>query len=146
MRIPVNVRAIVGLYLNPPDHAVVPCVDEKSQVLALDRMQKALPMDLGYVEGCTHDSIRHGTTTLFAALHSGTGRLIDKVVPSALDSLPGGDNYVTHEHASVQAWPARRPGFQPCVARRRTRPGSTKSSAGSDWSARRSSGAAVSPA
>ena len=63
-----TVRDIVGLYLNPPEHAVVLCVDEKSQVQALDRTQRSLPLGLGYVEGFTHDYIRHGTTTLFAAL------------------------------------------------------------------------------
>lgn len=58
----------MGLYLNPPDHALVLCVDEKSQIQALDRTQPLLPMGLGYVEGVTHDYVRHGTTTLFAAL------------------------------------------------------------------------------
>ncbi len=59
-----KVRDIVGLYLNPPDHALVLCVDEKSQVQALERTQPVLPMGLGYVEGITHDYVRHGTTTL----------------------------------------------------------------------------------
>ena len=63
-----KVRDIVGLYLNPPDKALVLCVDEKSQVQALERTQPVLPMGLGYVEGVTHDYYRHGTTTLFAAL------------------------------------------------------------------------------
>jgi putative transposase len=63
-----KVRDIVGLYLNPPDCAVVLCVDEKSQIQALERTQPLLPMRLGYVEGVTHDYVRHGTTTLFAAL------------------------------------------------------------------------------
>lgn len=63
-----KVRDIVGLYLNPPDHALVLCVDEKSQCQALERTQPVLPMGLGYVEGITHDYVRHGTTTLFAAL------------------------------------------------------------------------------
>jgi putative transposase len=63
-----KVRDIVGLYLNPPEHALVLCVDEKSQVQALERTQPVLPMGLGYVEGITHDYVRHGTTTLFAAL------------------------------------------------------------------------------
>jgi transposase len=67
-----KVRDIVGLYLNPPDHALVLCVDEKSQVQALQRTQPVLPMGLGYVEGITHDYIRHGTTTLFAALDGPT--------------------------------------------------------------------------
>ena len=117
-----KVRDIVGLYLNPPDHAVVLCVDEKSQVQALD---------LGYVEGFTHDYIRHGTTTLVAALNAATGeviarcaqrhrhqeyltflRLIDKEVPSALDIHLVADNYATHKHAKVRAWLAKRPRFQ----------------------------------
>lgn len=68
-----KVRDIVGLYLNPPDHALVLCVDEKSQIQALDRTQPVLPMGLGYVEGVTHDSVRHGTTTLFAALDIASG-------------------------------------------------------------------------
>ena len=65
-----KVRDIVGLYLNPPEHALVLCVDEKSQIQALERSQPLLPSGLGYVEGVTHDYKRHGTTTLFAALMS----------------------------------------------------------------------------
>lgn len=61
-----KVRDIAGLYLNPPDKALVLCVDEKSQMQALERTQPALPMELGYVEGVTHGYVRHGTTTLFA--------------------------------------------------------------------------------
>ena len=71
-----KVRDIVGLYLDPPDHAVVLCVDEKSQIQALQRSQPVLPMGLGYVEGVTHDYWRHGTTTLFAALEVATGTVI----------------------------------------------------------------------
>ena len=67
-----KVRYIVGLYLNPPDKAMVLCVDEKTQIQALDRTQPLLPMGLGYVEGVTHVYIRHGTTTLFAALDVAT--------------------------------------------------------------------------
>jgi len=63
-----KVRDIFGLYLNPPDKAKVLCVDEKTQIQSLDRTQPLLPMSLGYVEGVTYDYIRHGTTTLFAAL------------------------------------------------------------------------------
>ena len=70
-----KVRDIVGLYLNPPDHAMVLCVDEKSQIQALNRTQPTLPMGLGYAEGYTHDYVRHGTTTLFAALDIATGRV-----------------------------------------------------------------------
>ena len=107
-----KVRDIVGLYLNPPDKAVVLCVDEKTQIQALDRTQPLLPMGLGYVEGVTHDYIRHGTTTLFAALDVATGaviaeckprhrhqeflsflRRIDKEVPPELDVHLIVDNY-----------------------------------------------------
>lgn len=66
-------RDIVGMYPNPPDHAPVLCVDEKSQCRPLERTQPALPMGLGYVEGLTHDYVRHGTRTLFAALDVANG-------------------------------------------------------------------------
>ncbi len=125
-----KVRDIVGLYLNPPDHAVVLCVDEKTQVQALDRTQPMLPMGLGYVEGVTHDYVRHGTTTLFAALDIATGavlakckrrhrhqeflaflRHIDANVPQHLDVHLIVDNYATHKHAKIKAWLARRPRY-----------------------------------
>jgi transposase len=125
-----KVRAIVGLYLNPPEHALVLCVDEKSQVQALQRTQPVLPMGLGYVEGVTHDYIRHGTTTLFAALDVANGsvltqckprhrhqdflaflRHIEANVPAHLDVHLICDNYSTHKHARVKAWLARRPRF-----------------------------------
>lgn len=125
-----KVRDIVGLYLNPPDHALVLCVDEKSQVQALQRTQPVLPMGLGYVEGITHDYIRHGTTTLFAALDVANGtvltqckprhrhqeflaflRHIEANVPQHLDVHLICDNYGTHKHAKVKAWLARRPRF-----------------------------------
>ena len=125
-----KVRDIVGLYLNPPDHAVVLCVDEKSQIQALQRTQPVLPMGLGYVEGVTHDYIRHGTTTLFAALDVATGevltqckqrhrhqeflaflRHIDANIPEALDIHLIVDNYATHKHPKVRAWLARRPRY-----------------------------------
>ncbi len=125
-----KVRDIVGLYLNPPDKAVVLCVDEKTQIQALDRTQPLLPMGLGYVEGVTHDTIRHGTTTLFAALDVATGtviaeckprhrhqeflsflRRIDKEVPLDLDVHLIVDNYCTHKHAKVRSWLAQRPRF-----------------------------------
>lgn len=125
-----KVRDIVGLYLNPPDHALVLCVDEKSQVQALERTQPVLPMGLGYVEGITHDYIRHGTTTLFAALDVANGtvltqckprhrhqeflaflRHIESNVPEHLDVHLICDNYGTHKHAKVKAWLARRPRF-----------------------------------
>ena len=105
-------------------------MDEKSQMQALDRTQRALPMDLGYVEGFTHDYIRHGTTTIFAALNAATGeviarcakrrrhqeyltfpRLIDREVPAALDIHLIADNYAIHRHAKVWAWLAKRPRF-----------------------------------
>ena len=122
-----KVRDIVGLYLNPPDHAVVLCVDEKTQIQALQRTQPMLPMGLGYVEGVTHDYVRHGTTTLFAALDIATGevltqckrrhrhqeflaflRHIDASVPAHLDIHLVVDNYATHKHPKVKAWLARR--------------------------------------
>ncbi len=125
-----KVRDIVGLYLNPPDHALVLCVDEKSQVQALERTQPLLPMGLGYVEGVTHDYIRHGTTTLFAALDVANGsvitqckprhrhqeflaflRHIESSVPEHLDVHLIADNYATHKHPKVRAWLTRRPRF-----------------------------------
>ncbi len=125
-----KVRDIVGLYLNPPDHAVVLCVDEKSQIQALDRTAPLLPLGLGYVEGVTHDYVRHGTTTLFAALDIATGRVltqckqrhrhqeflqflrhIDASVPKKLDVHLIVDNYATHKHQSVRRWLAARPRF-----------------------------------
>ncbi|MGH8167002.1 MAG: IS630 family transposase [Woeseiaceae bacterium] len=125
-----KVRDIVGLYLNPPDHAMVLCVDEKSQIQALNRTQPMLPMGLGYVEGVTHDYVRHGTTTLFAALDIANGevitqckarhrhqdflaflRHIDASVPKGLDVHLVIDNYATHKHAKVKAWLARRARF-----------------------------------
>ena len=75
-----KVRDIVGLYLNPPDHAVVLCVDEKTRIQALERTQPLPPMGLGYVEGVTHDYVRHSTTTLFAALDVATAEsILDKI-------------------------------------------------------------------
>ena len=125
-----KVRDIVGLYLNPPDHALVLCVDEKSQIQALNRTQPVLPMGLGYVEGITHDYVRHGTTTLFAALDVATGavfteckprhrhqeflsflRSVDACVPPELDVHLVVDNYATHKHPKVRTWLAQRPRF-----------------------------------
>ncbi len=125
-----KVRDIAGLYLNPPDHAVVLCVDEKTQVQALERAQPLLPMGLGYVEGVTHDYVRHGTTTLFAALDIATGTVItqckarhrhqeflaflrhlDRNVPAQFDVHLIIDNYATHKHAKVKAWLAKRPRY-----------------------------------
>jgi putative transposase len=125
-----KVRDIVGLYLNPPDHALVLCVDEKSQIQALNRTQPVLPMGLGYVEGITHDYVRHGTTTLFAALDVATGavfteckarhrhqeflsflRSLDGCVPAELEVHLVVDNYATHKHPKVRAWLAQRSRF-----------------------------------
>jgi len=125
-----KVRDIVGLYLNPPDKAMVLCVDEKSQIQALDRTQPVLPMGMGYVEGVTHDYVRHGTTTLFAALNIASGRVlteckkrhrhqeflsflrhIDGNVPKNLDVHLVVDNYCTHKHAKVRRWLAARPRY-----------------------------------
>lgn len=123
-----KLRDVVGLYLNPPENALVLCVDEKSQVQALQRTQPMLPLGLGYVEGVTHDYVRHGTTTLFAALDVLSGavitqckprhrhqeflsflRAVDKVVPQDLDLHVIIDNYSTHKHPKVKAWLAQRP-------------------------------------
>jgi|TARA_B100000959_G_scaffold179124_1_gene187361 putative transposase len=116
--------------MHPPEHALVLCVDEKSQIQALERSQPLLPLGLGYVEGVTHDYKRHGTTTLFAALNIATGavmtqckprhrhqeflqflRHIEDNVPQDLDVHLIVDNYGTHKHAKVKTWLARRPRF-----------------------------------
>ena len=116
-----KLRDVVGLYLNPPDKALVLCVDEKSQVQALERTQPLLPLGFGYVEGVTHDYKRHGTTTLFAALDVLTGqvlaqckprhrhqeflgflRAIEAAVPTDLDVHLIVDNYSTHKHPEGQ--------------------------------------------
>ena len=123
-----KVRDIVGLYLNPPDKAVVLGVDEKSQIQALDRTQPMLPMGLGYVEGLTHDYERHGTTTLFAALDIANGKVITQCkhrhrhqeylnflkhvnenVPQELAIHAVVDNYATHKHPKVKRWLAAQP-------------------------------------
>ena len=121
---------VVGLYLNPPDQAVVLCMDEKSQVQALDRTQPSLPMKKGRAGTMTHDYKRHGTTTLFAALNVLTGvvigrclprhrnteflkflRIIDREVPKGLQIHLICDNYGTHKHPNVKAWLAKHPRF-----------------------------------
>jgi putative transposase len=121
---------IVGLYLNPPDKAMVLCVDEKTQIQALDRTQPLLPMGLAYVEGVTHDYRRHGTTTLFAALDVATGKVVgqckqrhrhqeflhflrhlDREVPGDLQLHLIVDNYATHKHVKVRQWLAQRPRY-----------------------------------
>ena len=123
-----KVRDIVGLYLSPPTHALVLCVDEKSQIQALDREQPVLPMMPGMPERRTHSYLRHGTTSLFAALGIATGfvigkcykrhravefldflKQIDANVPAALDVHIVMDNYATHKTPAVKAWLARRP-------------------------------------
>lgn len=125
-----KVRDIVGLYLNPPDRALVLCVDEKSQIQALDRTQPILPMMPGVPERRTHDYSRHGTTTLFAALNIATGkvigqlhrrhrgrefldflRAIEAAVPQKLDVHLVMDNYGTHKTPTVKRWLARHPRF-----------------------------------
>jgi transposase len=117
---------VVGLYLNPPDKAVVLCVDEKSQIQALDRTQPGLPLKKGRCGTMTHDYKRHGTTTLFAALNVLDGKVIGECVPRhrnreflkflrTIDrELPGSldlhlilDNYATHKHPAVKAWLAK---------------------------------------
>lgn len=125
-----KVRDIVGLYLHPLDKALVRCVDEKSQMQALERTQPLLPMRPGVPERRTHDYVRHGTTTLFTALDAKTGkvigkryrrhraaefvkflRLIDESVPSNLDVHMILDNYATHKTPQVRRWLARHPRF-----------------------------------
>ena len=125
-----KVRDIVGLYLNPPENALVLCVDEKSQIQALERTQPILPLGLGYIEGVTHDYYRHGTTTLFAALDVANGQVlaqckrrhrhqeflaflrhVEANVPKHLDVHLVIDNYGTHKHPKVRAWLARRPRY-----------------------------------
>lgn len=126
-----KVTDIVGLYLDPPDKALVLAVDEKSQIQALDRTQPGLPMKKGRAGTMTHDYKRHGTTTLFAALNVATGevigqcmkrhrhqewlrflRAIDQAVPKSLDLHLIADNYATHKHPKVKAWLAKHPRFQ----------------------------------
>jgi transposase len=121
---------VVGLYLNPPDKAVVLCMDEKSQIQALDRTQPSLPLKPGRAGTMTHDYKRHGTTTLFAALDVLTGkvigkcfarhrhdeflrflRTIDMSVPRKLQVHLIVDNYGTHTHPNVKAWLAKHPRF-----------------------------------
>jgi transposase len=122
---------VVGLYLNPPDKALVLCVDEKSQIQALDRTQPGLPMKKGRCGTMTHDYKRNGTATLFAALNTLDGtvismcddrhrhqewlkflRVIDQLNPEAKEIHLIADNYATHKHPKVQRWLARRPRFQ----------------------------------
>jgi transposase len=121
---------IVGLYLNPPQHALVLCADEKSQIQALDRTQPGLPLKRGCGATMTHDYKRNGTATLFAALNTANGevfglcqerhrhqewlkflRLIDQTIPPHRQLHLICDNYATHKHPKVQRWLARHPRF-----------------------------------
>ncbi len=123
-----KVRDVVGLYVSPPAHAVVLCVDEKSQIQALDRSQPMLPMRPGQAARRSHDYTRHGTTSLFAALDIATGRVIGKCYPrhraaefrKFLDEIEANvprdldvhlvmDNYATHKTPLIRNWLARRP-------------------------------------
>jgi transposase len=125
-----KVRDIVGLYMNPPEHALVFCVDEKSQIQALDRTQPLLPLRPGQVERGTHDYKRHGTTSLFAALELKTSRVIGQLhrrhrsrefrqfldaieaqVPAGFEVHLIADNYGTHKTAMIRKWFAKRPHF-----------------------------------
>ncbi|MGA5519330.1 IS630 family transposase [Streptomyces pseudogriseolus] len=125
-----KVRDVVGLYLDPPEKALVLCVDEKSQIQALDRSQPVLPMMPGVSERRSHDYVRAGTTTLFAALEVATGKVIgslhrrhravefkkflaklDKEVPAELEVHLILDNYVTHKTPAVKKWLLAHPRF-----------------------------------
>jgi transposase len=125
-----KVRDVVGLYLDPPERAVVLCVDEKSQIQALNRFQPILPMMPGTPERRSHDYVRHGTTSLFAALDMASGKVIgslkqrhraqefkkflvqiDEEVPSDLDVHLVLDNYATHKTPDIQRWLLRHPRF-----------------------------------
>ena len=125
-----KVRDVVGLYMNPPDHAVVMCVDEKTSIQALDRTQPALPMRPGQVERRTHDYKRHGVTDLFAALNLATGQVvhqtrsrhraiefrrfldtIDDAVPDGLDVHVVLDNSSTHKTPAIHTWLIEHPRF-----------------------------------
>ncbi len=127
-----KVRDIVGLYLNPPQHAAVFCVDEKPQIQALDRTAPLLPLRPGQAERRTHDYKRHGTTSLFAALDVRTGQVLGQIrrrhravefrafltaldaqVPAGLDVHVIMDNYGTHKTAMIRRWFARHPRFHP---------------------------------
>lgn len=125
-----KLEAIVGLYLNPPEHAIVLCLDEKSQIQALDRTQPGLPLKKGRCGTMTHDYKRNGTATLFAAMNTLDGtvssmcddrhrhqewlkflRVIDEVTPSGKEIHLIADNYATHKHPKVRRWLARHPRF-----------------------------------
>ena len=130
LRFAEKLEAIVGLYLNPPEHAIVLCADEKSQIQALDRTQPGLPLKKGRCGTMTHDYKRNGTATLFAALNTFDGkvismcddrhrhqewlkflRVIDASTPPKKELHVIVDNYATHKHPKVQKWLARHPRF-----------------------------------
>lgn len=157
-----KVRDIVGLYLRPPEKAVVLCVDEKSRIQALERTQPLRPLGLGYVEGVTHNYVRHGTTPLLAALNLATGTVISQCqrrhrhqeylqflreieanVPARFAVHLLVDNYAPHQPPRVQRGLAAPPGIM-CIALRPLLRGSTKSKSGSTSSPRRRSAAATS--
>ena len=121
---------VIGLYLDPPEKALVLCCDEKSQCQALERTQPGLPLGIGHIRTHTHDYIRHGTITLFAALNYLEGKIIsrteskhthvewlrflkqiDRETPKELDIHLIADNYCTHKHAKVKAWLSKHPRF-----------------------------------
>ena len=123
---------VIGLYLDPPQKALVLCCDEKSQCQALERSQPGLPLGLGHIRTRTHDYVRHGTTTLFAALSTLDGRVIartetrhthvewlrflrqiERETPPTLTLHLIVDNYATHKHPAVRAWLARHPRVRP---------------------------------
>src|SRR4051812_4938777 len=125
-----KVTDVVGLYLAPPENAIVPCVDEKSQIQALDRTQKMLPMQPGFPERRTHDYVRHGTTTLFATLEVATGKVTAAVRPRhrhqeflaflklVAKAYPDEelhlvmDNYAAHKRPEIRAWLVANPRIQ----------------------------------
>ena len=121
---------VIGLYLNPPDKALVLCCDEKSQCQALQRTQPGLPLGVGHIRTQTHDYYRHGTITLFAALNYLDGKILSRTearhthiewlrflkqlereTPADLDLHLIVDNYGTHKHLKVRAWLGKRPRF-----------------------------------
>ena len=125
-----KLEAIIGIYLNPPEHAIVLCTDEKSQIQALDRTQPGLPLKKGRCGTMTHDYKRNGTATLFAAMSTLDGtvismcddrhrhqewlkflRVIDDVTPADKELHLIADNYATHKHPKVKKWLARHPRF-----------------------------------
>jgi len=145
-----KVRDVVGLYLDPPEKALVLCVDEKSQIQALDRSAPVLPMMPGMPERRTHDYVRHGITTLFAALNVATGEItgsihrrhravefkkfltkLDKDTPADLDVHLICDNYATHKAPSVVKWLEGHIPGSTCTTRPPTHRGSIKSNDGS---------------